>query len=968
MLEPDGFDDERIALGPQLASSEMLAIKQQCSLKDAQQYFKEHLSIGDYYTEGQQVLGHWFGQGAEDLGLGGVTHLDEFVRLCENLHPHTGEKLTMRQNTMRTDIGHDGLEHASSNRRVFYDFTFSPPKSVSVAAMVGDNPRIVEAHEQAVNEALRQLQSFAATRVRKKGECTDRLTGNIVAAVFQHETSRALDPHLHSHCILFNATFDQVEKKWKALQNHEMLAAQKFVENAYYHELTRALVKFGYQIENRPRGDFEIKGISPELIKRFSKRREEIDQKTRELLAREPEKAEGNIAAIRENIAHRERGRKIRDIGLETLQALWHGQMTSQENESLRKLTVNSCPASAAEENLAEKAVTWAEEHLFERRSVVHEHELWRHALEYARGREVTIADIQAVTSRRNYHRFDEHPGKVTTREHLLREWEIVQTAKEGLGDCHPLVGHPRPFNPQLDEEQRQALDALVSNINRVSVFRGGAGTGKSFVLRELVEQVRDGGRNAVVLAPQRQQVVDMERAGFPSPTTVASFLAKRELAEGAAVIVDEAGQIGGKQMLELIRLVRERNARLILSGDTRQHGAVEASDALLAIERHAGVKPAELHKIRRQDPARGQTLDEREHIKQYRQAVKLAASGKLDESFSQLDKMGAGVSCSLSNQAEELATEYLRLAEKNVSAVVISQTWAEVHRVNEQVRDKLKSNGLIGANDVTVQTLEKIDLTRAQKRDERFYPADAVVVFNQKVREAEAGAKGKLGCIVKAGVLVEVDGRFVTVTDKVLDKITVCRPHETQIAENDRLHLKANRKLASGDRVTNGELVTVKSVRPDGTIKLTDGRVLDSGYREFLPGYAVTSYGSQGKTVDYVLFSDSTVKPATNAQQWYVSISRGRRGIRIFTPDKEQLRENITRKGDRPSVMDLLAERYKNDWFYRLIERRWGKRAAVIMTRSRRGTRRAEKMRQKQNIAHGHARSVVRQSRSIGV
>ena len=128
-----------------------------------------------------------------------------------------------------------------------------------------------KAHEQAVNEALRQLQSFAATRVRKNGECTDRLTGNIVAAVFQHETSRALDPHLHSHCILFNATFDPVEKKWKALQNYEMLAAQKFVENVYYHELARSLVKLGYQIENKPRGDFEIKGVSPELVKKFSK-------------------------------------------------------------------------------------------------------------------------------------------------------------------------------------------------------------------------------------------------------------------------------------------------------------------------------------------------------------------------------------------------------------------------------------------------------------------------------------------------------------------------------------------------------------------------------------------------------------------------------------------------------------------------------------------------------------------------
>ena len=397
-----------------------------------------------------------------------------------------------------------------------------------------------------------------------------------------------------------------------------------------------------------------------------------------------------------------------------------------------------------------------------------------------------------------------------------------------------------------------------------------------------------------------------MERAGFPSPATVASFLMKRELAEGAAVIVDEAGQIGGRQMLELIRLVRERNARLILSGDTRQHGAVEASDALLAIERHSGVRPVELHNIRRQDPARGQTVDEREHIKQYRQAVKLAADGKFDESFSQLDKMGAVVSCGLADQAGKLADEYLGLAEKNVSAVVVSQTWAEVHRVNEQVRDKLKSKGLLGANDVTVQTLEKIDLTNAQKRDKRFYPSDAVIVFNQKVRRTDAGAKGKLGGIVKAGVLVEVNGRFVMVMDKLLDKITVCRPQEIKVAEKDRLHLKANRKLAAGGRVTNGELVTVKSVGADGKIKLADGRVLDASYREFLPGYAVTSYGSQGKTVDYVLFSDSTIKAATSAEQWYVSISRGRRGIRIFTPDKEQLRENICRTGHRPLAMEF--------------------------------------------------------------
>ncbi len=58
-----------------------------------------------------------------------------------------------------------------------------------------------------------QLQAFASTRVRKNGQCTDRTTGNIVAAVFRHDTSRALDPHLHTHCIVFNATFDPVEAR-----------------------------------------------------------------------------------------------------------------------------------------------------------------------------------------------------------------------------------------------------------------------------------------------------------------------------------------------------------------------------------------------------------------------------------------------------------------------------------------------------------------------------------------------------------------------------------------------------------------------------------------------------------------------------------------------------------------------------------------------------------------------------------
>ncbi len=278
-----------------------------------------------------------------------------------------------------------------------------------------------------------------------------------------------------------------------------------------------------------------------------------------------------------------------------------------------------------------------------------------------------------------------------------------------------------------------------------------------------------------------------MEKAGFPSTATVTSFLTKAALPERAVIVVDEAGQICGRQMLALLRLAKERNARVVLSGDTRQHGAVEASDALLAIERHAGVKPVELHKVRRQDPGLARDNSERASIKRYRNAVEATAAGRLAESFKRLDQMGAVVRCGLGEQAYKLADEYVCLAEQSVSAVVVSQTWSEVHRVNTRVREALKAKGLLGASDTPIRAFERVDLTNAQKRDERFYPQEAVIVFNQKVREAEPGAKGKLSGILKSGLLVEVGGRFVTLSNKMLDCVSVCQSREIAIATGEQ-------------------------------------------------------------------------------------------------------------------------------------------------------------------------------------
>ena len=102
---------------------------------------------------------------------------------------NTRETLTQRLNTARTKDGEN-----AANRRIFYDFTFSPPKSVSLAAFIGRDERILEAHAGAVKTALREFERFAATRIRTGGAQNDRLTGNFAAALFTHDTSRALPP------------------------------------------------------------------------------------------------------------------------------------------------------------------------------------------------------------------------------------------------------------------------------------------------------------------------------------------------------------------------------------------------------------------------------------------------------------------------------------------------------------------------------------------------------------------------------------------------------------------------------------------------------------------------------------------------------------------------------------------------------------------------------------------------------
>jgi ATP-dependent exoDNAse (exonuclease V) alpha subunit len=386
-------------------------------------------------------------------------------------------------------------------------------------------------------------------------------------------------------------------------------------------------------------------------------------------------------------------------------------------------------------------------------------------------------------------------------------------------------------------------------------------------------------------------------------------MLATKLLPTKAIVIVDEAGQTGGRQLRELIRLVQSKHGRLILSGDTRQHGAVAASDALRAIEEHARLKPAEIQEIRRQNPELGRSRLERASIRDYRMAVAAAAGGKVTESFDRLDRLGWVRELDGPDRREALAREYLTTIERKESALVVAQTWAEVRGVNEAIRGQLKAVGKL-SDGTTLTAYQAVDGTEAQKREGGFYQAGQRAYF---LRRYGRFAKGDLCEIAGAnehGVVLAKNGQCSTLSYRYTGRIVVAFAAEMEIAPGDRLQLKFNGTSIEGARLNNGELVTVCRVRKNGALIIEDDaglrKTLAPSQRLFNRGYAVTSYASQGKTVDTVLFADASNRAATNCNQWYVAISRGRKRVVVFTSDKEALRASIRHTGDRELALEL--------------------------------------------------------------
>lgn len=827
---------------------------------------KSYFSTADYYTEGQELVGLWRGQGAARLGLSGTIESKDWDALCDNRDPNSGKTLTARQ---------------KANRRVGYDINFHVPKSVSLVYGLTGDERILDAFRASVDETMQDMEAEMKTRVRKGGKDEDRTTGNMVWGEFVHFTARPVDgipdPHLHAHCFAFNTTWDETESRWKAGQFAGLKRDAPYFEAVFHSRLAKQLEDVGFRVE-RTRKGWEIAGVPKRAIRAFSRRTELIEAKAR---------AEG-ITDIEQKSAlgAKTRGRKRKDLTLPELREEWRARLPEEDQDAIEAAAAGSNPGSHATSKDLDAAVDLAVSHCFERSAVVPERRLLVEAMKRSYGL-ASPDEVKAHVDAQHLLR-GERDGEelVSTNDVLAEEQRMLAFARDGRGTCAMLGQEPRAFaRDWLNQGQRRAIEHILGSRDRVMLVRGGAGTGKTSMMQEAMEAIEAGGHRVFTFAPSADASRGVLRQeGFAEADTVARLLLDKRLQEearGQVIWIDEAGLLGTRTMARVFELADQIDARVILSGDKRQHGSVERGATLRLLEEEAGLVPAELKEIQRQKG-------------DYKHVVGLLADGRTAAGFRELDKLG-WVKCLPDGERETaIAGEYVSALTEGKSCLVVSPTHREGDHITAEIRDQLRDAGRLEGAEHTLRVLEPANLTQAERADATNYDAGDVLVFHQNAKGHTIGERLR----ASSGPLpLDQAARFQVYHSRPLD-----------VAPGDVLRVTRNGMTADRKhRLNNGQLLTVKSFDRAGNLVLSNGWKVSRDFGHLAYGYVVTSHASQGKTVDRVIIGQSADSlRASSREQFYVSISRARERATVYTADKDALLEAVDRSDDRISATDL--------------------------------------------------------------
>jgi conjugative relaxase-like TrwC/TraI family protein len=882
----------------------MLTISKPLSGGQARTYHAREFAAkeANYWSREQQGHSEWQGKLAQEWGLRGSVDSEQFARLTEGQHPETQEQM-VRHQPAKTYENQFGREVTSVEHRAGWDATFSAPKSVSLTALVGGDDRVREAHRESVRVALGELERY--TQARLGNVNAPEVTGKFAAATFEHDTARPVDgyaaPQLHTHAVVFNVT-ERENGQTRALDARSLFGSQQFSTAVYRTELASRLHDLGYEIERGKHGQPEIKGYSPEYLEASSPRREQIKSHLEEI------GREGAGAA--QVAAHRTRDAKEIQSPPEVLHR--HRELAAQYGHQadwvVSKALANGHRQEVDSPKIAQQAVTYARDHVFERSAVQDERAILQSAMDRSMG-QASASQVRAEFNRRaaqgEFRTVAGAPGaageQYTTAAMLRMEKETVARMQEGnraaLGNA-PLV-EPRPRteiierHSHLNQTQRTAADQILQSQEKIVGLDGVAGAGKTTTLSVIREGAEANGYKVEGFAPTSRAAQQLSGAGIET-STLQAHLAKGQQAdtgEKRFYVLDESSLASTKQMHDFVNRLHP-NDRVLLVGDIRQHEAVEAGRPFAQLQ-DAGMRTVKLDEIVRQrDP-------------ELKVVVEQLARGQVGEAIGGLERQGRvhEVKDPVA-RIEAIAQEYARSPENTLVVSPDNRSRAEI---NARIHSELQERGLVGSEEHRVNALvPRQDLTGADRTWAARYQFNDVLLYSRTSKETgiEKGEYARVKSVDAPSNLLTViraDGSEQTYDPRRQQGVSIYKEQEKAFSVGDRIQFTAP---ANELKVANRELGTVQSFTDDGrmTLQMDRGPSVSIDPREHPHldhGYAVTSHSSQGQTADRVLINIDTelgAKDLINNRMAYVSVSRGALDAQIFTSDREKLPEALSR------------------------------------------------------------------------
>lgn len=817
----------------------------------------------DYLADGSEKVGIWGGRGATLLGLSGEVKEADFSALAKNRYPDApAERLT-------------GKDHP--HRRVGYDFTWSVAKSVTLALELGGDERILTAFKHAVAETMADIERDVIVRDRRQGREDDVKSGNLIHATFVHRTSRPVDGiadcQLHAHSFVFNAS--KYDGRWSSVELGQVKADAPFYEAVFQARMGKALVELGYGVRRKGRF-YELEGVPDSLIEKFSKRTKLIEAEAARRGITNPD--------FKAELGGKTRERKSEGrLTPQQLREEWASRLTSVEREMIHLLPGQETPLPDAAQSMA-----YAIAHHFERSSIVPEKRVYEEALRYGVG----SVDLDGLKREAYRQGLIVKGEQSTTLEALKREKRLVAFAREGRGTRRKLGVRKDASSPRKSEAitlnpgQSSAVKHILSSKDRVVLIRGAAGTGKTTMLRSAVEQM-----NAPVWAigVSSTAAEELAKEVTPNASTVARFLIDEKLqagVKGGVVLLDEASLIGTKQMDELVTVLEQQNARLIMVGDTRQHSAVAAGSPFRALQEVAKVPVVEVTEIMRQSGL-------------YKEVASRLSVGETGKAIDLLEQMGWLKEGDKEERTRELVNDYLEAIHKKRSVLVVCPTHKEGDEVTAAIREALRAEGKLG-DEREFTRLAPLNQTVAERGRLDSMPVDAIAEFHRKAGGFSAGQR--------VAVDVAVSASAKSYATYVASRLS--------LAVGDSLRITKNGKTKVGNhRLLNGSTYTVSGFTSSGDIRLDNGWIVGQDFGHFAHGYVTTSHSSQGKTVDTVLvMQSSTSFPASSTEQAYVSASRGKRAVYWYTDSIADLKEAVGRERPQLNAVDLVGDHIPDD------------------------------------------------------